>query len=373
MMKLKSMLGAAAAVVALSLSAGASAQTVPVSTVGPITGQYAAFGEQMKRGLEKAVKDLNAKGGVMGKQLTAVVEDDACDPKQARAAAEKVAAAKVVAVFGHFCSSSSIPASEVYNDAKIIQITPASTNPKLTDDAAAKGWNNVFRTCGRDDAQGGVAGKYLAAKFKGQKVAILHDKSTYGKGLADETKKAMEKAGMKPAMYESYSQGDKDFNALVTKMKAAKIAAVYVGGYHTEAALLIRQAHEQGFKPQLLSGDAMVTDEFWNIAGPAGEGAMMTFQPDPRKLPTAAAVVKDFDAEGYNPEGYTLYTYAAVQVWKEAVEKAKSMDTAAVSKVIRGGTFSTVIGSLSYDKKGDVANAQYVWFVWKNGKYEEVK
>jgi branched-chain amino acid transport system substrate-binding protein len=358
---------------ALTLAGFTAAEAqVKIATVGPITGQYASFGEQMKRGIEMAVKDLNAKGGVLGKKVELIVEDDACDPKQAVAAANKLVSQGVIFVAGHFCSGSSIPASAVYAEEDILQISPASTNPQLTEAAYKKGWKNVHRVCGRDDAQGIVAGKLLATKFKGKKIAILHDKTAYGKGLADETRKNLRALGGKEVMYEAYTAGEKDYSALVSKMKAAGVDAFYVGGYHTEAGLMIRQAREQGYNPQLISGDALVTDEFWKITGPAGEGTLMTFQPDPRKKPAAKDLVARFRAEKYEPEGYTLYTYAAVQVWAEAVRRAKSFDMEKLSKTIRGGTFDTVIGKLTFDEKGDVKNPEYVWYIWKNGKYAEL-
>jgi branched-chain amino acid transport system substrate-binding protein len=371
----KSMLGLLAAsavgVGAYGIS-GAAAQEITIAVAGPITGQYAIFGEQMRRGAQMAVDDINAKGGVMGKKLKLEVGDDACDPRQAVAVANQLASKKVVFVAGHFCSSSSIPASQVYNEAGILQISPASTNPKLTDDAAEKKWNNVFRTCGRDDQQGGVAGGYLANNYKGKKVAIVHDKSTYGKGLADETQKAMNAKGLKEAMYEAVTQGDKDFSALISKMKQANIDVIYYGGYHSEAGLMVRQAREQGLKATLISGDALVDNEFWKITGPAGEGTLMTFAPDPRKAAEAKDIVAKFKQQGYDPEGYTLYSYAALQVWSAAVEQAKSTDVAKVSPAIRGKSFPTVIGNLQFDNKGDVSNSKYVFFVWKNGQYSEM-
>jgi branched-chain amino acid transport system substrate-binding protein len=362
------MLATAAMAVASVTSAKAE---VVIAVVGPMTGQYAAFGEQMRRGAEMVVKDLNAKGGVMGQKVRLIIGDDACDPKQAVAVANKLVSQRVQFVAGHFCSGSSIPASAVYAENGVLQISPASTNPALTEAAAKKGWKNVFRVCGRDDAQGIVAGKYLATKFKGKKIAILHDKTAYGKGLADETRKNLRAAGGKEAMYEAYTAGEKDYSALVSKMKAAGIAAFYVGGYHTEAALMIRQAHEQGYRPQLVSGDALVTDEYWKITGKSGEGTLMTFQPDPRKKMMAKPIVARFRAQKYEPEGYTLYTYAAVQVWVEATKRAKSLKMAALSKAIRGSSYETVIGKLSFDNKGDVKNPEYVWYIWKGGKYIE--
>jgi branched-chain amino acid transport system substrate-binding protein len=355
---------------ALLASAGTAAWSqIVIATAGPMTGQYASFGEQMKRGAEMAVADINAKGGVMGKKLVLKIGDDACDPKQAVAVANQFVSDKVVFVAGHFCSGSSIPASKVYTEEGILQMSPASTNPKLTDE----GGPNVFRVCGRDDQQGTVAGNYLADKFKGKKIAVIHDKTAYGKGLADETKKQLNKRGVTEAMYEAYTAGEKDYSALVSKMKGQNVDVVYVGGYHTEAGLIVRQAREQGYKVQLVSGDALVTDEYWKITGAAGEGTLMTFSPDPRKSPAAAAVVEKFRAGKYEPEGYTLYTYGAIQAWAAAVTKAKSTKWKPVAETLRKEKFSTVLGTIGFDKKGDVTAPGYVFYVWNNGKYDYVK
>jgi branched-chain amino acid transport system substrate-binding protein len=371
MRRLSTLLLAAVATAGLVVGA-ASAQDVVIAINGPVTGSEAIFGDQMKKGAEKAVADLNAKGGVMGKKIQLIVGDDACDAQQAVSVANQSVSKKAVFVVGHYCSSTSIPASAVYNEAGILQITPASTNPKLTDDAAQKGWNNVFRTCGRDDAQGLVAGKYLADKYKGKKVAIIHDKTAYGKGLADETKKAMNDAGLKEVMYEAINKGDKDFSALISKMKQAGVDAMYLGGYQTEAGLLVRQARDQGFNAILISGDALASDEFWKITGNAGAGTLMTFAPDPRKIASAKAIVDEFNKTGYNPEGYTLYTYAAVQAWAKAVEATKSWKTDAISKWLKSNKVDTVIGALQWDKKGDILNPEYVFYVWKDGTYKEM-
>src|SRR5215470_9609474 len=362
-------------VLAAVLTAGpgvVKAQDIPIAVVGPITGSNAALGEQMTRGAKMAVADINAKGGVLGKKLDLILADDACDPKQAVAAANDVVGKKVVFVAGHYCSSSSIPASAVYNEAGVLQMTPASTNPALTDDAAKKGWNNVFRACGRDDAQGAVAGKYLADHYKGKRVAIVHDKTAYGKGIADETMKAMNKAGLKQTMYEAITQGDKDFTALISKMKQENIDVIYFGGYQTEGGLIVRQARDQGLKAQFIGADALVTEEFWKITGPPGEGTLMTFPPDPRKVPAAKAVVDKFTAQGYNPEGYTLYTYAAIQAFAAAADKSKSVKLDDLSKALHSMTVPTVVGPLTWDKKGDIVDPKYVFYVWKNGTYAEM-
>jgi len=351
----------------------ARAEDMKVAIAGPITGPYAAIGEQMKRGADLAVHDINAKGGVLGKQLALTVGDDACDPKQARNVANQLADSGVVFVDGHYCSGSSIPASSVYADSGVLEISPASTNPAYTDDAFKKGWIDIFRICGRDDQQGKVAGAYLAAHFKGKPVAIIDDKSTYGKGLADETRKALNAAGVKEAMNEAVNSGDKDFSALVSKMKRAGIAAYFYGGYHTEAGLIARQSKEQGLNAIQIGGDALSTDEYWSITGPAGEGNLMTFTPEPRAMPTARAVVAEFKQQGFDPEGYTLFTYAAMQVFAEAAAKANSVKIEALSKALHDNKFDTVLGTLGFDKKGDVIGPGYVVYTWHNGKRVELK
>lgn len=358
----------ASAVVGIMASAAAHADIV-IASVGPMTGEYAPFGEQLRRGAEQAVKDINAAGGVLGQQLVLKIGDDACDPKQAVNVANQLAKEDVKFVAGHFCSGSSIPASQVYSEEGILQISPASTNPKLTE----QGLKNVFRVCGRDDQQGVVAGEYLAKHFAGKNIALLHDKSAYGKGLADETQKEIQKLGQKEKLYEAITAGERDYSALVSKLKQENIDVVYLGGYHPEAGLIVRQMAEQGLKAKLIAGDSLNTAEFWSITGPAGEGTMFTFAPDPRLKAEAAQAVAEFKEAKYDPEGYTLDTYAAVQVYVAAVKKANSTDLAKVLPVMHDTTFDTVLGKLTFDPKGDLTKADYVWYLWSNGTYAQTK
>ena len=282
--------------VALSFAAALNATTaladITIATAGPITGSLAALGEQYRRGAEMAVADINAAGGINGEKLVLEIGDDACDPKQAVAVANQMASKGVKFVAGHLCSGSSIPASKVYEEEGILQISPASTNPKFTDEG---GWN-VARVCGRDDAQGAVAAAFIAKNYAGKKVAVIDDKSAYGKGLADETRKGLEAASFPIALSESFTAGEKDYTALVSKMKDAGVEAVYIGGYHPEEGVIARQMAEQGLKAQIISGDSMNIVEFWTIAGTAGEGLIFTFNPEPRNIPEAKAVVEKFKA-----------------------------------------------------------------------------
>jgi branched-chain amino acid transport system substrate-binding protein len=250
-----------------------------------------------------------------------------------------------------------------------LQISPASTNPKLTDERAGP---NVFRVCGRDDQQGAVAGAYVAKNYKDKVVAVVHDKSAYGKGLADETKKSMNAAGKEEAIYEAITAGEKDYTALVSKLKQANVDLVYFGGYHTEAGLIVRQMRSQGLKTILMGGDSLVTAEYWQITGKDGEGTLMTFSPDPRKNPAAAELVKAFRAKGVEPEGYVLYTYATFQVFKQAAEKAKSLESDKLIAAMNGTEFDTAIGKFSFDKKGDPNLPPYVLYSWKDGNYNQM-
>ncbi len=297
------------------------------------------------------------------------VGDDACDPKQAVAVANKLSGQGIKFMGGHFCSGSSIPASSVYAEQGVLQISPASTNPKLTDERPGP---NIFRVCGRDDQQGSVAGKYIADNFKDKNVAILHDKTAYGKGLADETKKSMNAAGKDEVLYEAITAGEKDYTAIVSKLKQANVDLVYLGGYHSEAGLIVRQMRAQGMKTTLMGGDALVTQEYWQITGKDGEGTLMTFSPDPRKNPAAADLVKMFRGKGVEPEGYVLYTYAAFQVFKQAAEKAKSTDVAKLVDAMKGTEFDTAIGKFSFDDKGDPTLPPYAVYIWKDGNYEQM-
>ncbi|MBR0642613.1 branched-chain amino acid ABC transporter substrate-binding protein [Plastoroseomonas hellenica] len=365
--------GAAGLVGAQSvLGRGALAQgsgPIRIATAGPMTGQYAAFGAQMRAGAEQAVTDINGAGGVLGRQLALEVGDDACDPRQAVSVANQLAGRRVVFVAGHYCSGSSIPARDVYAEEGVLQMSPASTNPRFTDEGK---WN-TFRVCGRDDQQGLVAGTYMARNMQGRRIAILHDNSAYGKGLADETKKALNAAGVQETLYAAYTPGERDYNALVSRMKAADIQVIYVGGYHTEAGLILRQAKEQGMNVTLIGGDALVTNEFWQITGAAGEGTLMTFSSDPRRRPTAAEVVQRFRARNVDPEGYVLYTYAAVQIFAAAAGRGNTVDPRRLAALLKsGGPWQTVLGDIGFDAKGDVTAPDYVFYVWRNGSYAEM-
>src|ERR1700688_1273457 len=248
----KHWLSGVALAAALAFSGGANAQ-IKMGVAGPITGPNAAFGAQLVQGTTQAVEDINKAGGILGQQITLEQGDDVSDPKQGVSVANKFVGDGVKFVVGHFNSGVTMPSSEVYQENGILEITPSATNPKITERMM---WN-IFRTCGRDDQQGAVAGAYIVAHYKGKKVAIVHDKTTYGQGLADETRKAMNAKGIKEVLFEGINKDDKDFTALVSKLKGANPDLIYWGGLHDTAGLIVRQMRDQGVKAPLMGGDGM--------------------------------------------------------------------------------------------------------------------
>jgi branched-chain amino acid transport system substrate-binding protein len=358
----------AIAILAVAVVYPAQAEVL-IGVVGPMTGKVAVGGEQIQRGTELAVADINAAGGVLGEKVRVITADDFCDPAQAVIAARKLASEGVVGVFGSYCSGATIAESEVFEKAGILQITPAASNPMITELGRA----NVFRVISRDDADGIVAGNYLADHWSDKKIAILHDDTTFGKGLADLTRKQLHQRGVKEAIYQAYAPGNNDYSAEIAALQAANIDVLYVGGYHTEVALIARAARDRGYSVQLVSGNDMATEEVDLIAGPAAEGILFTYVADPRRNPEAAPVVERFQAEYFEPEGYTLFSYGAVQAWAQAVEKAGSLKLKAVIASLRNNQFDTVLGRIDLDEKGDLTSqspiSRPIWYVWKGGKY----
>ncbi len=359
----KHWLSGVALVAALAFSGAASAQ-IKMGVAGPITGPNAAFGAQLVQGTQQAVDDINKAGGILGQQITLEQGDDVSDPKQGVSVANKFVGDGVKFVVGHFNSGVTIPASDVYSENGLLFITPSATNPKVTD----RNLWDAFRTCGRDDQQGLLWAEYARDHLKGKKIAVVHDKTTYGKGLADAALEDMHKFGLKEVLYEGVNTGEKDYSAIVSKIKESGADYLMWGGLHTEGGLIIRQMRDQGLKTVMISGDGITDNEFSQIGGPGVEGTLMSFGPDPRNNPAAKDVVAEFKAKNFDPEAYTLYSYAAVQIMKQAAEKAKSLDPKKVAEAMHSGmTFNTVIGPIAYDKKGDRTTVDYVWYTWEKG------
>ena len=340
--------------------------TIRIGVVGPMTGDQSKMGLDVKNGTELAVKEWNRKGGVLGKKIELLVEDDQHDPKQAVAVANKLVNAGAAGIIGHFNSSASIPASAVYNRSKVPMITPASTNPQLTE----QGFEYVFRVCGRDDQQGLVAAIFVSDVLKLKKVAVIHDKTTYGQGLADEFKKAL---GDKVAVvyYSGVIQGDKDFRSVLTAIKGKKPELLYFGGIYPEGGLLIKQARELGINIPFMSGDGVIDQKFIEIAGPASEGSYLTFSPDPANIPSAKDFLNSYKSIYGEAGPYSIYAYDAANIMLQAIADTQSTDGEKIIKTIHNMKHSGALGELQWDVKGDVLRSPYIVWVTKNGKFEE--
>jgi branched-chain amino acid transport system substrate-binding protein len=354
----------AAVVLAVTAGIGPAHAEVRIGLAAPLTGTMAWGGAATLEAADMAAADLNAAGGVLGEQIDMVTADDYCHGEQAVAAANKLVAAGIVAVFGHQCSGAAIPASKVYADAGILMISNFATNPKLTE----QGLTNVFRVIGRDDLQGRIAGDLLAERWGNRAIAILHDGQAYGKGLAEEIRKRLAERGIAVAMFEAIEPGQPDYWDVVQRMRANGVEVLYYGGYSPEAALIVRQGREHGYELRLVAGDGINNEDFGLIAGPTSDGTLMTLPPVPTNA-QAVELGRRFPGVGQPP--YT--TYAAVQVWAQAVEKAGTFETKAVAAALRAGEFDTVLGRIGFDAKGDVTGYEtFGWHVWKGGRYEPV-
>ncbi len=343
-----------------------SSNEIKIGAAGPMTGDQSKMGTDLRHGVELAVDEWNAKGGVLGKRLVLQAEDDQHDPKQAVAIANKFVNSGVVGVIGHWNSSASIPASGVYQQANVVMITPASTNPQLTE----QGFPTIFRVCGRDDQQGGVAARFVREQFPTGAVAVLHDKTTYGQGLAEQFQQALGE-GPTVVFSSGVTQGDKDFRAVLTTVKTAKPDVIFFGGIYPEAGLLVRQARELNLAAPFVVGDGTYDQKFLEIAGSAADGTFLTFGPDPSNFPQAQAFLATY-TKRFGPHGpYSIYAYDAANVLLSAIAAAGTTDGAKVAETIRGLTHQGAQGEIQFDAKGDVLNAPYIVWTVKNGGFAQ--
>jgi branched-chain amino acid transport system substrate-binding protein len=340
---------------------------IKVGIAGPLSGPSLTIGEQQEIGAQKAIDHLNGEGGLLGEEIVVISLDDACDSRQAKAVARQLVSEGVIFVSGHLCSDCSLAASKIYEKAGVIMISPASTNPMVTEE----GGPNIFRVIGRDDKQGMIAGDYLADNHSKSNIAIIHDGHAYGLGLAEFTKRQLNKRGVTEVMFDSYKQDQKHYQSIVDKLVNKKINVLYAGGYQADIGIILRQAKKALPNLRLFSGDSLVSPEFLFIAGDAGEGTYFTFGPDMRMKPEAEDVVAAFrEEDAYEPEGYTLYSYGAVQAWAQAVQQAGSLKPNAVIDALKAGSFDTVLGKIGFDKKGDVTGiSTFVWYVFGKEDY----
>jgi branched-chain amino acid transport system substrate-binding protein len=353
----------------LSLGCQRKEDIIKIGIAGPMTGDQAKMGMDFKNGVSLAVEEWNNRGGVLGKKIEVLISDDQHDPKQAVSVANKMVNEGVVGVIGHFNSSCSFPASDVYNRAGIPMITPASTNPQLTE----KNYNGVFRVCGRDDQQGKIAADFVIKHLKLSEVAILHDKTTYGQGLADEFKNSLSDK-VKLVYYGGIVQGDKDFKTVLTVIKEKKPKLIFFGGIYPEAGLLVKQAKELGLTAEFMSGDGTIDPKFIEIAGVSvAEGTYLTFSPDPKNIPSAKGFIDTYQSKYGELGPYSIYAYDATNILLTAIKEAKTTEGKAVIDKLHSIEFISATGKIKFDSKGDVTVAPYVVWITKNGKFEEYR
>jgi branched-chain amino acid transport system substrate-binding protein len=358
--------------VALALGAMAlagavhAADTIKIGIPQPMTGPNTQYGDQIQAGALTAIETINAKGGVKGKQLEPILIDDGCEPKQAVPAANRVVNSGAKFAVAHACSGVTVPAVNVYEQEGIVGITPGATSPLVTDTTKPK---MFFRTIGRDDQQGPYAANYIAKNIKPKKVAVLHDKQTYGSGVATQVKDTLAKDGVNVVMFEGINVGDSDYSAVITKLKAAGVDFVYFGGYHPELGLLLRQSREQGLKVQFMGPEGTANQDLVAIAGPAIDGLLVTLPADFTKLPGNEGIVKAFQDKKRDPDGaFQMPAYAAVQLIADGIT-AVGEDPVKVADYLHKHTFNTAIGKVEYDAKGDLKNFEFAVYKWdKDGK-----
>lgn len=363
-------LAAARLIVAAGLLAAAAARAdTVIGVAGPMSGSFAIFGEQMREGAAQAIADINKAGGVNGAPLALQAMDDKCDAKTADAVANQLAGKGAVMVVGHLCLGASLAAASVYVANHMVEISPATTWPDYTDKRPGPG---IYRLAGRDDRQGAVAGEAIASRFADKIVAVVDDRSPYGKELAGATRRAMNAAGKREAFTEEYDPGTRDFSELVGRLQAARIGVVYIGGYPTEAGLIAREIRAAGLDTVIVGPDALVANEYRDVAGDAAEGTLVTFAADARLNPGATDVVAAFRARGIEPEGYVLPSYGAVQVWAAAAATltATTIDNDAIVRAMDSGHFSTVLGDLTFDDKGDMSLPGFALYRWRGDRLE---
>ncbi|NTJ43019.1 branched-chain amino acid ABC transporter substrate-binding protein [Agrobacterium larrymoorei] len=339
---------------------------IVIGLIAPLTGPVAAYGDQVKNGAQTAVDVINKNGGILGEQIVLKLADDGGEPKQGVSAANQLVAEGVRFVVGPVTSGVAIPASDVFAENGVLMVTPTATAPDLT----ARGLTNVLRTCGRDDQQAEVAAKFVLAQLKDRKIAIIHDKGAYGKGLADAFKKTLNDGGVTEVFYDALTPGEKDLSALTTRLKAEGADVVYFGGYHPEAGLLVRQLNDVGAKATVIGGDGLSNSEFTNIGGNASTGTIFTNASDATKSADSKAAADALKAANIPAEAFTLNAYAAVEVLKAGIEKAGSAeDSEAVATALKSGEpVKTAIGNLTYGETGDLSSQAFALYKWENGK-----
>ena len=359
--------------VSLALTgAGLAADTIKLGIAGAHSGDLASYGLPSVKAAELVVKDINARGGILGKKVELLIEDDACKPEMATNTATKLVSKKVDIVMGHICSGATKAALGIYYDARIIVMSPSATNPELTQSGQ---YPNFFRTIASDDTQAKLEVDFAMNRLKVKTIAVLHDKGDYGKGLAEYARKfAAATKNVKVVLYEGITPGAVDYSAIVQKIKQSGAEAVIYGGYHPEAASIVSQMRKKGMKTIFISDDGVKDITFIKVAGKYAEGVYATGPKDTSKNPLAIAANEAHKKTyGSDPGAFYLNAYAATQAILNAIQKAKSTDYTKVSNALHTYAVDTPLGKIKFDKKGDAIGAGFTMYQVRNGVYVEVK
>ncbi|MBC8159342.1 MAG: branched-chain amino acid ABC transporter substrate-binding protein [Alphaproteobacteria bacterium] len=341
----------------------AQAETV-FAVVGGMSGPYEQIGSWFKNGSRGAIEEINSSGGLLGEQLKFIVRDDDCDADKAKVIAEELAGLKVSFVMGHLCSDASIAASDIYEKNGVIAISPSSTNPALTD----RGFSNIFRTTGRDDMQGFVLAEHILRNFKTKPLALIYDKNVYSHDVIKVARKFLHQAGKEGVVFEEAPAMPYDFSVIMDKIAGKKAEVVLYPAHPEQLASFVRQRKARGLRFVLLGGDTFTNVTLEKKEMHLLDGVQFSFPPDPAHDRRNKAIVKKFKDQGINPEAFTFYSYAAVQVWAQAVRVAGSLKASEVSKVLKSRKFDTVLGEIGFDGKGDISNPGFVMYVYNKGK-----
>jgi branched-chain amino acid transport system substrate-binding protein len=347
----------------------AAPTTIKIGLAGAQTGSDGEIGMSMLNGSKVAIDEWNAKGGVLGKQIETISLDDEASGQKAVTVAQSLIDAGVVAVIGHFNSGCTIPASRLYNDAKIVEISPGSTNPQYTE----QGFPYAFRICGRDDQQGAVIGTYLHDQLKLNKIAILDDKTTYGEGLATVVKNTFEAKGGTVVMFQGIDKNEHDFRANLAVVQGSGAEALVWGGMYNQGGPLCVQLRETGLTFPFVSDDGCQDQSFVNTVGGTAQNVFVSFGKDYSSLPDAQAFAQKYKATYQRDVGaYSVYGYDAANVLLTAIQKAGTTDADKVAAVMKGQPFDTIQGNIEFDAKGDLKVADYVIWTVKDGKLQEL-
>ena len=349
-----------------------ASDTIKLGVAGPHSGDLASYGIPTIKAAELVVKDINAKGGVLGKQVELLVEDDVCKPEVATNTATKLVSKGVHVVLGHICSGATKAALGIYKDSKIIVMSPSATNPALTQSGD---YPNFYRTIASDDAQARLEVDFALNVLKLKKIAVLHDKGDYGKGLAEFAKAFLEKdPRAEVVLYEGITPGAVDYSAVVQKIKRSKAEAVIFGGYHPEASKIVTQMKKKKMKTIFISDDGVKDDTFIKVAGKYAEGVYATGPKDVTKNPmTISARAAHRKAYGKDPGAFFENAYAAALALLNAIENAGSTDYDAIAKALRTKEVDTPLGKIKFDERGDAIGVGFSMYQVKNGVYVEVK